>query len=412
MLKEAILKVVSRQDLTEAEMTRAMEVIMEGEATEAQIGAFITGLRMKGETVAEITAAARVMRAKATRIPIPDGLIDLDRDEINVDWETVVDTCGTGGDATSTFNVSTTTAFVVAGAGLKVAKHGNRAVSSRCGSADVIEALGINLALTPEQVAWCILEVGIGFLFAPQLHGAMRYAIGPRREIGIRTIFNVLGPLTNPANANVQVLGVYDARLTEPLAQVLGNLGGKSAFVVYGEGSFDEISIVGPTRVSQLKDGAVTTYDIAPEDFGLKRATLADIKGGDVFDNARIVRKGPGRGGGAPGRHGGPERRRGLHRRGPGPGFSPGHRTGPGDHPLRPALAKLEALIDKSKSFEIVSGNLCRLQWIRVGTAHHQERQLRRAGTARRIRDGRRASHDRNDQIGFACQARVMRART
>jgi len=290
MLREAILKVVNRQDLTEAEMTRAMEAIMSGEATEAQIGAFITALRMKGETVAEITAAARVMRAKATRIPIQNGLIDLDRDEINVDWETVVDTCGTGGDETSTFNVSTTTAFVVAGAGLRVAKHGNRAVSSRCGSADVIEALGINLALTPDQVAWCILEVGIGFLFAPQLHGTMRYAIGPRREIGIRTIFNILGPLTNPANANVQVLGVYDARLTEPLAQVLGNLGGKCAFVVYGEGSFDEISIVGPTRVSQLKDGLVTTYNIAPEDFGLKRATLAKIKGGDVFENARIVR--------------------------------------------------------------------------------------------------------------------------
>jgi len=289
-MKEAILKVVTGQDLSEAEMTRAMEVIMEGSATEAQIGAFITALRIKGETVDEITAAARVMRAKATRIPIQDGLIDLDRDEINVDWETVVDTCGTGGDATSTFNVSTTTAFVVAGAGLKVAKHGNRAVSSRCGSADVIEALGINLALTPDQVAWCILEVGIGFLFAPQLHGAMRYAIGPRREIGIRTIFNILGPLTNPASANVQVLGVYDARLTEPLAQVLGNLGGKSAFVVYGEGSFDEISIVGPTRVSQLKDGQVNTYSIAPEDFGLKRATLKDIKGGDVFENARIVR--------------------------------------------------------------------------------------------------------------------------
>ncbi len=290
MLKEAILKVVTAQDLTDTEMTRVMEIIMTGEATEAQIGAFITALRIKGETVAEITAAARVMRAKATRIPIQDGLIDLDRDEINVDWETVVDTCGTGGDATSTFNVSTTTAFVVAGAGLKVAKHGNRAVSSRCGSADVIEALGINLALTPDQVAWCILEVGIGFLFAPQLHGAMRYAIGPRREIGIRTIFNILGPLTNPASANVQVLGVYDARLTEPLAQVLGNLGGKSAFVVYGEGSYDEISIVGPTRVSQLKDGMVTTYNIAPEDFGLKRATIEDIKGGDVFENARIVR--------------------------------------------------------------------------------------------------------------------------
>ncbi len=291
MLKEAIFKVVTRQDLTEAEMVRAMEVIMTGRATEAQIGAFITALRMKGETVTEITAAAKVMRAKATRIPIRDGLVDLDRDEINVDRETIVDTCGTGGDATSTFNVSTTTAFVVVGAGLKVAKHGNRAVSSRCGSADVIEALGINLTLTPEQVAACVHEVGIGFLFAPQLHGAMRYAIGPRREIGIRTIFNILGPLTNPAGANVQVLGVYDPDLTEPLAQVLGNLGGKSAFVVYGEGSYDEISIVGPTRVSQLKDGQVRTYTIAPEDFGLKRATLSDIKGGDVFDNARIVRQ-------------------------------------------------------------------------------------------------------------------------
>ena len=227
MLKEAIYQVVHGHDLNEAEMTRAMEIIMSGEATEAQIGSFITALRMKGETVAEITAAARVMRTQATRIPISDGLIGLDRDEINVDRETVVDTCGTGGDATSTFNVSTTTAFVVAGAGLKVAKHGNRAVSSRCGSADVIEALGINLSLTPEQVAWCILEVGIGFLFAPQLHGSMRYAIGPRREIGIRTIFNILGPLTNPADANVQVLGVYEARLTEPLAQRAGEAGGQ-----------------------------------------------------------------------------------------------------------------------------------------------------------------------------------------
>jgi anthranilate phosphoribosyltransferase len=290
MLKEAIYKVVNRQDLTEDEMAKAMEAIMEGEATEAQIGSFITALRMKGETVTEITAAAKVMRAKATRILMGDNLVDLDRDEINVDRETIVDTCGTGGDATQTFNVSTTTAFVVAGAGLRVAKHGNRAVSSRCGSADVIEALGVNLALTPEQVAWCILEVGIGFLFAPQLHGAMRYAIGPRREIGIRTIFNILGPLTNPAGANVQVLGVYDPGLTEPLAQVLGNLGARSAFVVYGEGSYDEISIVGPTRVSQLQAGQVRTYTIAPEDFGLNRAHLSDIKGGDVFENARIVR--------------------------------------------------------------------------------------------------------------------------
>ena len=194
MLKETILKVVSRQDLTEAEMTRAMEAIMNGEATEAQIGAFITGLRMKGETVAEITAAARVMRAKATRIPISNGLIDLDRDEINVDWETVVDTCGTGGDATSTFNVSTTTAFVVAGAGLKVAKHGNRAVSSRCGSADVIEALGINLALTPEQVAWCILEVGIGFLFAPSSTGPCATPSAPAGRSASAPSSTSLGP--------------------------------------------------------------------------------------------------------------------------------------------------------------------------------------------------------------------------
>jgi anthranilate phosphoribosyltransferase len=351
MLKEAIFKVVNRQDLSEAEMTGAMEAIMEGAATEAQIGAFITALRMKGETVPEITAAARVMRVKATRIPISDGLVDLDRDEINVEWETVVDTCGTGGDATSTFNVSTTTAFVVAGAGLKVAKHGNRAVSSRCGSADVIEALGINLSLTPEQVAWCILEIGIGFLFAPQLHGAMRYAIGPRREIGIRTIFNVLGPLTNPANANVQVLGVYEANLTEPLAQVLGNLGGRSAFVVYGEGSYDEISIVGPTRVSQLQDGVVKTYNIAPEDFGLQRATLADIKGGDVFDNARIVRQ-------VLGGEGGPREDMVAMNAaavfiaaGLAPDFPAGIELARETIRSGQALAKLEALIDKSKSF-------------------------------------------------------------
>jgi anthranilate phosphoribosyltransferase len=291
MLKESIYKVVMHQDLTKDEMTQAMEIIMTGQATDAQIAAFITGLRMKGETVAEIAAAAQVMRAKATPIQVGNNLVDLDRDEINIDRETIVDTCGTGGDATNTFNVSTTTAFVVAGAGLKVAKHGNRAVSSRCGSADVIEALGINLALTPAQVSECISAVGIGFLFAPQLHGAMRYAIGPRREIGIRTIFNILGPLTNPAGANVQVLGVYDPKLTAPLAEVLGHLGSRHAFVVYGEGSFDEISIIGPTRVSELVDGQVKTYTITPEDFGLPRATPEDIRGGDVFENAQIVRR-------------------------------------------------------------------------------------------------------------------------
>ncbi|MEW6658452.1 MAG: anthranilate phosphoribosyltransferase [Thermodesulfobacteriota bacterium] len=351
MLKEAIYKVVTRQDLTEEEMIRAMDIIMTGEATEAQIGAFITALRMKGETVPEITAAAKVMRAKATRIPVGDGLVDLDRDEINVDLETVVDTCGTGGDATHTFNVSTITAFVAAGAGLKVAKHGNRAVSSRCGSADVIEALGINLGLTPEQVAQCVQEVGIGFLFAPQLHGAMRYAIGPRREIGIRTIFNILGPLTNPAGANVQVLGVYDAALTEPLAKVLGRLGSRSAFVVFGEGSFDEISIVGPTRVSQLQDGQVRTYNITPEEFGLQRAALADIKGGDVFENARIVRQVL-EGGGGP-----KEDMVALNAAavfmaaGLSPDFPGGIALARECIKSGKALGKLEALIEKSKSF-------------------------------------------------------------
>ncbi len=351
MLKESIYKVVTRQDLTEAEMTRAMEIIMGGEATDAQIAAFITALRMKGETVAEITAAAQVMRAKATTIPVADNLVDLDRDEINVEAETIVDTCGTGGDATNTFNVSTTTAFVVAGAGLKVAKHGNRAVSSRCGSADVIEALGINLALTPEQVARCVSEVGIGFLFAPQLHGAMRYAIGPRREIGIRTIFNVLGPLTNPAGANVQVLGVYDPALTAPLAEVLGNLGARSAFVVYGEGSFDEISITGPTRVSELKDRTVRTYLISPEDFGLPRAQVEDIRGGDVFENAKIVRRVLG---GAPGAR---QDMVALNAAavfvasGLTPDFPAGIALAKDIMANGKALAKLEALIALSKSF-------------------------------------------------------------
>ncbi len=352
MLKEVIYKVVTRQDLSEGEMVRAMEVIMGGEATDAQIGAFITALRMKGETVAEITAAAKVMRAKATRIPLGNNLVDLDRDEINVDWETIVDTCGTGGDATSTFNVSTTTAFVVAGAGLRVAKHGNRAVSSRCGSADVIEALGINLNLTPSQVAQCINEVGIGFLFAPQLHGAMRFAIGPRREIGIRTIFNVLGPLTNPAGANVQVLGVYDPGLTEPLAQVLGNLGTKSAFVVFGEGSFDEISIVGPTRVSELKDGTVRTYTIAPEDFGLTRARLTDIKGGDVFENARIVRRVLAGEGGPRGDMVALNAAAAFIAAGLALDFPAGIALARETMETGKAIAKLEALAQKSKSFE------------------------------------------------------------
>lgn len=289
MLKEAIRKVVNRSNLSEEEMEAAMEVIMSGQATPAQIGAFITALRLKGETVEEITGAARVMRQKATRIRVDAPAVNIDRDEINQDLETVVDTCGTGGDGTNTFNVSTTTAFVVAGCGLRVAKHGNRSVSSLCGSADVMERLGVNLDVPPSVVEKCINEVGIGFLYAPALHGAMKHAIGPRREIGIRSIFNILGPLTNPAGANVQVLGVYEKELTPVLAEVLNKLGSRSAFVVYGEGSLDEISITGKTQVSELKSGQVSTYAIEPEDFGLPRASLEDIRGGDADKNAQIV---------------------------------------------------------------------------------------------------------------------------
>lgn len=289
MLKEAIQKVVNRSNLSEEEMEGAMDVIMSGKATPAQIGSFITALRLKGETIEEITGAARVMRRKATRILVNGAPVSIDRDDINLDLETIVDTCGTGGDGTNTFNVSTTTAFVVAGCGLRVAKHGNRSVSSLCGSADVIEKLGVRLDVPPAVVERCIHEIGIGFLYAPALHGAMKYAIGPRREIGIRSIFNILGPLTNPAGANVQVLGVYKKELTPVLAEVLGHLGSRRAFVVYGEGSLDEVSIIGKTQVSELKDGQVRTYSIEPEDFGLPRAELKDIRGGDAEENAGIV---------------------------------------------------------------------------------------------------------------------------
>jgi anthranilate phosphoribosyltransferase len=290
MIQQAIAKVVDRTDLTEDEMVSVMSTIMDGAATGAQIGAFLTALRMKGETVTEIAAAAQVMRERSTRVPVGQSNVCLDRDEINVDLETIVDTCGTGGDGTRTFNVSTTTAFVVAGAGLKVAKHGNRSVSSKCGSADVVETLGVPLDLTPEQVGECIDRVGIGFLYAPMLHSAMRHVIGPRREIGMRTLFNLLGPLTNPARASVQVLGVYDDKLTEPMARVLGRLGCGSAFVVHGEGSYDEISITGSTRISRLNDGDVTTDTLVPDDFGIKRAAPEDITGGDAEENAVITR--------------------------------------------------------------------------------------------------------------------------
>lgn len=290
MIKQLISKVVDGADLTESEMEQAMDEIMTGTATPAQIGAFITALRLKGETVDEITGAARVMRAKATKIFVNNHLVNIDRDEINIDKETILDVVGTGGDGTKTFNVSTTTAFVAAGGGVKVAKHGNRAVSSLCGSADVLENLGVKLDITGSDVEWCIKEIGIGFLYAPFFHGAMKYAAAPRSEIGIRSIFNLLGPVTNPAGAQVQVLGVYEQSLTEKIALVLKRLGTKEAFVVCGEGTFDEISICGPTRVSHLKNDNVRTFEMTPEEFGFKRAALEEIVGGNAKENAKIVR--------------------------------------------------------------------------------------------------------------------------
>jgi len=281
-IRSAINQVVGGNDLTEKEMTDVMDEIMSGTATPVQIGSFLTGLRMKGETVEEITGAVRVMREKVTAV---DTGINTSAGGI------VVDTCGTGGDGSGTFNVSTTAAFVVAGCGLTVAKHGNRSVSSSCGSADVLEAAGVNLGLSPDQVGQCIKDIGIGFLFAPALHGAMKYAIGPRREIGIRTVFNVLGPLTNPAGANVQVLGVFARDLTDPLAQVLGKLGSKRALVVHGEGNLDEMTITGTTVISELKDNTVTTYEVEPEDVGLTRADISALQGGsDSNESAEIMR--------------------------------------------------------------------------------------------------------------------------
>ena len=276
MIKEAISKVVNGTDLREGEMVSVMTEIMEGQAKPAQIGAFVTALRLKGETSEEVTGAARVMRQKATRIDARSS--------------TIVDTCGTGGDGRNSFNISTTAAFVVAAAGLTVAKHGNRAVSSSCGSADVLEALGVNIDAKPEIVEECIQQIGIGFLFAPKLHGAMKYAIGPRREIGIRTIFNMLGPLTNPAGATCQLIGVYEAKLTEMFAEVLKNLGTRRAFVVHGADGLDEATITGETRVSELKEGTVRTYNLDPVEFFGETYPAEDLTGGDATVNAQITK--------------------------------------------------------------------------------------------------------------------------
>lgn len=262
-LPGAIKSVIEKKDLSADDMREVMRTIMTGEATPAQIGGFLVGLRMKGETVDEIAAAAGVMRELAAKVEVKGPHL--------------IDTCGTGGDGANTFNISTCSAFVVAAAGGKVAKHGNRSISSKSGSADVLEAAGVNLDLTAEQVAQCVNEVGVGFMFAPKHHGAMKHAIGPRKEMGVRTIFNVLGPLTNPAGAPNQVLGVFDADLIEPLAQVLGKLGSEHVLVVHAEDGMDEISIGAATKIAELKDGKVTCYTISPEDFGLQRADVAAL---------------------------------------------------------------------------------------------------------------------------------------
>ncbi len=274
-IKEAIAKVVKGADLTEEEMVQVMEEIMGGLATPAQIGSFLTALRMKGETVDEITGAARVMRKKATFIRTPS--------------EQTIDTCGTGGDESMTFNISTAAAFVVAGCGIAVAKHGNRSVSSRSGSADVLRALGVNIEIEVNRVEECLKDVGIGFLFAPLLHGAMKYATPVRREIGIRTIFNLLGPLTNPAGTKYQLMGVYDELLTDMLAKVLAKLGTRHALVVHGEDGLDEITLTTRTKVTELKDGTIRAYHIEPEEFGFTRCTPEELKGGSPEENAEII---------------------------------------------------------------------------------------------------------------------------
>jgi anthranilate phosphoribosyltransferase len=279
MLKPFIAKAIKRENLTAAEAEEAMNIIMTGQATQAQIGAYLVALRMKGETVDEITGSARAMRANAVPVQVKRN-----------NGEAIYDTCGTGGDGAGTFNISTAAAFVVAGTGRKVAKHGNRAASSQCGSADVLGELGVNLEMTPEQVGSAIENVGIGFMFAPKFHPAMKHVGGPRKEIGQRTIFNVLGPLTNPAGAEVQVIGVYDPALTESLAQVLGELGKRAAFVIHGHGGTDEINPAGPNRVSHLKDGAIRTFDLDPKELGFDRVALTELRGGTAEENAQVMR--------------------------------------------------------------------------------------------------------------------------
>lgn len=275
MIKESIQAIIDGRSLSTDEAAQVMQEIMDGQATPAQFGAFVTALRAKGETVEEIAGMVRTMRARAVRVNACGPLVD---------------TCGTGGDGAATFNISTAAAFVAAGAGLKVAKHGNRAMSSRCGSADVLEALGIRIDLSPTQVARCLEEVGLGFMFAPAFHPAMKHAAAPRREIGIRTVFNILGPLTNPAAAEAQVVGVADSTLLEKIARVLSSLGSRHVLVVHGADGLDEITLTGPTHICEMKEGNLTRFSITPEEVGLRRCRLEELRGSDAEHNAILLR--------------------------------------------------------------------------------------------------------------------------
>ncbi len=274
-IQQALQKLLNKQNLTTEEMRGVMRQIMSGGATDAQIAGFLIALRCKGESIDEIAAAAEVMRELASKV--------------DVEGDHVIDTCGTGGDGANTFNISTTCAFVVAAAGGQVAKHGNRSVSSSCGSADVLEAAGVNLDLNAKQVAECVNEIGVGFLFAPKHHGAMKYTIGPRREMGVRTLFNLLGPLSNPASAPNQLIGVFSKDWVKPLAEVLKKLGSRHVLVVSADDGLDEISIASPTNIAELKDGIVSIYTVTPEQFGLNRASLADLAVSDAQSSLAMM---------------------------------------------------------------------------------------------------------------------------
>jgi anthranilate phosphoribosyltransferase len=287
MITDALHKIVThRESLTREEAREVMTQVLEGRATESQIGALLVALSMKGETVEEIVGFAEAIRAAATPLYLKK---DHPLDVSGTERDALIDTCGTGGDASGTFNISTATALTVAGCGVRVAKHGNRSVTSKCGSADVVEALGINLTLTPEQIAECLEQIGIAFLFAPAMHSAMKFVQPTRRELKLRTVFNLLGPLTNPAAASAQVVGVYSDALVEKLAQALCELGLHRAMVVHGADGLDEITISGPTKIAEVRGGQVRVYQVTPEEFGLRRAPLTEISGGDAETNARII---------------------------------------------------------------------------------------------------------------------------